>query len=93
MILNLSENPIKFSNIHDLDALIPDEPDRPLTWADIIAEEPLEGDIWVEPDYEEDSDLSSIEDEIETEVDEPGSYAGEKAGKEVRDAALEDIGT
>ncbi|KAF8425526.1 Spc98 family-domain-containing protein [Tirmania nivea] len=60
LILNLSWRPVEFARLSDLEAVKKPEPPRELTWADIIGDEPLEGDIWDPMDLEHGSELSSV---------------------------------
>ncbi|KAI9760638.1 MAG: hypothetical protein M4579_001502, partial [Chaenotheca gracillima] len=62
-LLHLSDRPAAHSNIEDLESLtVPDLPPQ-LTWADIIAEDPLdETGVWDDIDYAADS---SEEDDLE----------------------------
>ena len=56
LFLNLSDRPVDKSRVGDLDLLRPSEPPSSLTWAEIIAEDPLtEEGIWDEPDFGDDS--------------------------------------
>ncbi|KAH0608252.1 uncharacterized protein H6S33_002304 [Morchella sextelata] len=52
LFLTLSDRPLENAHLDDLDALIrPDQGPKGLTWADIIAEDPLEGEIWKDVDF------------------------------------------
>ncbi|OCL02098.1 hypothetical protein AOQ84DRAFT_327860 [Glonium stellatum] len=52
LLLQLSDRPVEKSNIEDLDLLKPPDPAQSLTWADIIAEDPLDEEgIWENIDY------------------------------------------
>ena len=53
LLLQLSDNPAEKSRIEDLDALQPDLLPLPLTWSEVIAEDPLDNSsgIWDSIDY------------------------------------------
>ncbi|KAF2235860.1 hypothetical protein EV356DRAFT_531420 [Viridothelium virens] len=56
LLLHLSDRPVNKSRIEDLDLLQPPESPLALTWAKILAEDPLtEKDIWDEPNYSDES--------------------------------------
>ncbi|KAL9084520.1 MAG: hypothetical protein Q9165_008023 [Trypethelium subeluteriae] len=56
LLLNLSDRPVEKARIEDLDLPRPSESPQSLTWAKIVAEDPLtEEDIWDEPNYGEES--------------------------------------
>ncbi|KAH8149715.1 uncharacterized protein LAJ45_06346 [Morchella importuna] len=69
LFLTLSDRPLENAHLDDLDALIRhDQGPKGLTWADIIAEEPLEGEIWKDVDFgAESSDEWSEEGEDDVE--------------------------
>lgn len=79
LLLHLSHRPVEKSNVNDLELLKPPEPPPPLTWVEIIADDPLDEEgIWDIPEY----DADTSEDEISwkeqissnhTEVDPPSS--------------------
>ncbi|KAI9767023.1 MAG: hypothetical protein M1840_005982 [Geoglossum simile] len=55
-ILQLSDQPLIKSNVEDLELLKPPEPPPPLTWSDIIRDDPLtEEGIWENVDFAADS--------------------------------------
>lgn len=58
LLLQLSERPVDHSNLAKLAPLEPELPPAPLTWADIVAEDPLEDwdGIWKNVDFTETSD-------------------------------------
>lgn len=52
MFLSLSDRPVEKANVEDLEKIKPPEPQAELTWADIIAEDPLDEEgIWDDIDY------------------------------------------
>lgn len=51
LLLELSNEPLKNTHLSDLERLIPPSPPKELTWADIIADDPLEGEIWDDVDF------------------------------------------
>ncbi|KAI5780906.1 Spc98 family-domain-containing protein [Geopyxis carbonaria] len=51
VILELSDEPLKKALVSDLDKLVKPPPPPELTWGDIIADEPLDGDIWTDVDF------------------------------------------
>lgn len=51
LFLALSDRPLENSHLDDLDALIAPEEEKVLTWEDIIADDPLEGEIWKDVDF------------------------------------------
>lgn len=51
LFLLISDRPLENSRLDDLDALIPLEEPKGLTWEDIIAADPLEGEIWQDVDF------------------------------------------
>jgi len=51
LLLELSDEPLNKTRLSDLDALVPPSPPKELTWEDIIAEDPLEGEIWDDVDF------------------------------------------
>lgn len=51
LFLLISDRPLENSRLDDLDALVPAEEPKGLTWADIIADDPLHGDIWRDVDF------------------------------------------
>lgn len=63
-LLQFSDNPAENSKIEDLEKLIPEPIPAPLTWADIIAEDPLDNrdGIWDNVDFA--ADGSDIDDEV-----------------------------
>jgi gamma-tubulin complex component 5 len=52
LFLNLSDRPVEKSNVEALELLRPPTPpESPLTWDEIVADDPLSGDIWDEVSY------------------------------------------
>ena len=53
LLLQLSDRPVQESRVEDLKLLRPDTSPAPLTWADIIADDPLDDEdgIWKDIDY------------------------------------------
>lgn len=51
LFLALSDRPLENSHLDDLDALIPPEETKGLTWEDIIADDPLIGEEWKDVDF------------------------------------------
>lgn len=51
LLLDLSNEPLKNTHLADLERLLPPSPPKQLTWADIIADDPLEGEIWDDVDF------------------------------------------
>ncbi|KAI9855629.1 MAG: hypothetical protein M1813_009675 [Trichoglossum hirsutum] len=65
LILHLSDQPLTKSNVKDLERLKPPEPPPPLTWWDIIADDPLtEEGIWDDVDFTADSSDEEYMEEI-----------------------------
>ena len=63
-LLQLSDQPARRSTIESLHALQPPDPPLPLTWAEIIADEPLDEEgIWEDVDFAAESDADGLEDE------------------------------
>ncbi|KAK7509387.1 Spc98 family-domain-containing protein [Phyllosticta citriasiana] len=57
LLLNLQGDPVSKSRVDDLEKLKPADPPPPLTWADIVAEDPLDEEgIWDDVDYTPSSD-------------------------------------
>ncbi|KAK8208141.1 Spc98 family-domain-containing protein [Phyllosticta capitalensis] len=57
LLLHLQGNPVNKSRVEDLENLKPPAPPPELTWADIIAEDPLDEEgVWDDIDYERSSD-------------------------------------
>jgi gamma-tubulin complex component 5 len=63
LLLELSDEPLNKTRLSDLDALVPPSPPKELTWEDIIAEDPLEGEIWDDVDFGAESSDAWSEDE------------------------------
>ena len=58
LLLQLSDRPIQYSRIEDLDLLKPKPVAAPLTWANILADDPLDNQngLWDNVDFAQDSD-------------------------------------
>ncbi|KAK7545129.1 Spc98 family-domain-containing protein [Phyllosticta citribraziliensis] len=57
LLLHLQGDPVNQSRVEDLEKLKPPEPPPPLTWADIIADDPLDEEgLWDDVDYTRSSD-------------------------------------
>ncbi|KAK8153998.1 Spc98 family-domain-containing protein [Phyllosticta citrichinensis] len=57
LLLHLQGDPVNQSRVEDLEKLKPPEPPPPLTWADIVADDPLDEDgLWDDVDYTRSSD-------------------------------------
>ena len=52
LILALSDRPVDAAEFDESKFLVEKETEKGITWEEIIAEEPLLGDHWKEPDYE-----------------------------------------
>jgi gamma-tubulin complex component 5 len=80
LLLELSDEPLKKTRLSDLDKLVPPSPPKELTWADIVAEEPLEGEIWDDVDFgAESSDAWSGDEMAVLPIRERLRRAGEEA--------------
>jgi len=64
LLLELSKEPLKYTHLEDLDLLQPPSPPKELTWEDIIADDPLEGEIWKDVDFGAESSDAWSGDEI-----------------------------
>jgi len=64
LLLELSNEPLKKTRLTDLERLIPPSPPKELTWEDIIADDPLEGEIWDDVDFGAESSDAWSGDEI-----------------------------
>ncbi|CCX12894.1 Similar to Gamma-tubulin complex component 5; acc. no. Q8BKN5 [Pyronema omphalodes CBS 100304] len=65
LLLELSRDPIKYTRLEDLDLLNTDRtPEKELTWEDIIADDPLEGEIWDDVDFAAESSDAWSGDEV-----------------------------
>ncbi|RPB02843.1 hypothetical protein L873DRAFT_1833953 [Choiromyces venosus 120613-1] len=51
LFLSLSDRPLQNSEISDLELLVRPDAPKELTWEDIIADDPLEGEIWKDVDF------------------------------------------
>lgn len=58
LLLQLSDRPIQYSRIEDLDLLKPKQLAAPITWANILADDPLDNQdgLWDNVDFAQDSD-------------------------------------
>jgi gamma-tubulin complex component 5 len=65
LLLELSDKPLTKSRLSDLKELQPSPPPRALTWDDIIADDPLEGEIWDDVDFGAESSDAWSENEVE----------------------------
>jgi gamma-tubulin complex component 5 len=84
LFLNLSDRPVEKTNTDALDLLRPPTPPQsPITWEEILAEDPLTGDIWDEVSYS----AESSEDEL---FAEHSSIRSSKAKPSDRPADLDD---
>src|SRR5271169_5982841 len=52
LLLALSDRPVDAAEFNESKFLVEKEAENGVTWEDILAEEPLVGDHWQEPDYE-----------------------------------------
>ncbi|KAF2091058.1 hypothetical protein K490DRAFT_34128, partial [Saccharata proteae CBS 121410] len=67
LLFQLSDNPVQKAKVEDLEKLRPPTPPPALTWAEIIADDPLEEDgLWDDIDYAAESSEYEDEDEIPT---------------------------
>ena len=66
LFLQLSDQPVKNSNVEDLELLKPPDPPPPLTWSDILAADPLDDEegVWSTVDFA--ADTSEDEGSIST---------------------------
>lgn len=63
LLLALADKPFEAEDVLDNLATIPKKTvPQELTWKDIIADDPLEGDLWDDIDYAADSDISMDDD-------------------------------
>jgi gamma-tubulin complex component 5 len=88
-ILQLSDQPLTKSSVEDLELLKPPEPPPPLTWSDIVRDDPLtEEGIWENVDFTADSsDDGYTEDVQELSVlteDNQGSSASNENPRDIR---------
>lgn len=51
LFLSLSDRPLQNSEISDLELLVKPDAPKELTWEDIIADDPMEGEIWKDVDF------------------------------------------
>lgn len=51
LFLLISDRPLENSRVDDVDALVPAEEPKGLTWADIVAQDPLVGPEWQDVDF------------------------------------------
>ncbi|PWW76919.1 hypothetical protein C7212DRAFT_357533 [Tuber magnatum] len=51
LFLSLSDRPLQNSDISDLELLVKPDAPREFTWEDIIADDPMEGEIWKDVDF------------------------------------------
>ncbi|KAF8253104.1 hypothetical protein K440DRAFT_577021 [Wilcoxina mikolae CBS 423.85] len=80
LLLELSKEPLKNTRLEDLDLLEPPSPPKELTWEDIIADDPLEGEIWKDVDFgAESSDAWSGDEMAVLPIRERLRRAGEEA--------------
>ncbi|KAI9879327.1 MAG: hypothetical protein M1830_008848 [Pleopsidium flavum] len=66
LFLQLSDQPVKYSKVADLELLKPLDPPPPLTWSDILADDPLDDveGVWSNIDFA--ADTSEDEDSVST---------------------------
>ncbi|KAI9868004.1 MAG: hypothetical protein M1830_005708, partial [Pleopsidium flavum] len=66
LFLQLSNQPVKYSKVADLEQLKPLDPPPPLTWSDILADDPLDDveGVWSNIDFA--ADTSEDEDSVST---------------------------
>ncbi|KAA8900753.1 Spc98 family-domain-containing protein [Sphaerosporella brunnea] len=83
LLLELSDEPLKKTRLSDFDKLKRSPPPKELTWADIIAEEPLEGDIWQDVDFAAESSDAWSGDEMVLPIRE----RLRRAGKDVKNTS------
>ncbi|MCJ1266757.1 hypothetical protein MMC22_006642 [Lobaria immixta] len=104
LLLQLSDQPAKKSNIEDLALLKPDLLPAPLTWAEIIADDPLDNrdGIWDVVDFAADesdenddllsNDSSSVDSTLDVEFEAKGAdFDADELIVHADDAALHDI--
>jgi gamma-tubulin complex component 5 len=78
LFLNLSDRPVENSSVEALELLCPPTPPTPsITWEEIIADNPLTGDLWADETYS----TASSEDELEIRVTAKSSTTG----REIKD--------
>ena len=103
LLLNLSDRPVIKTSIESLDLIRPPESPPSLTWADIIAEDPLtEEGIWDKPDHGNDSSEDAysllsedsskvVQDALTSTLDEPDFSTAEHHIVEVDFTGLEAV--
>jgi gamma-tubulin complex component 5 len=65
LLLELSRDPIKYTRLEDLDRLEANNTsEKELTWEDIIADDPLEGELWDDVDFAAESSDAWSGDEV-----------------------------
>lgn len=75
LFLNLSDRPVENSSIEALNLIRPPSPPPPsVTWEEIVADDPLTGELWADETYS----TASSEDELETLPKAKPSRAGRK---------------
>lgn len=74
LLLQLSDRPVHKTKVEDLELIQPASPPAPLTWSDIVADDPLEDQtaLWQDIDFAADS--SDENDDVETAVSESSEY-------------------
>lgn len=78
LLLELSDKPVQKTKLEDLEKCRKETPPREMTWEDIIEEEPLEGDIWKNVDFNAESDEAWSDEEVEFEAVKGRVWEGEE---------------
>ena len=91
LMLALSDRPVDAGEFDESKFLVEKEVEKGVTWEEIVAEEPLVGDHWQEPDYEGSEDEDDWVYETTSRVIEEESASGEVEKEEkvqVQDVTL-----
>ncbi|KAE9962365.1 hypothetical protein BLS_000426 [Venturia inaequalis] len=76
LFLNLSDRPVENSSLEALNLIRPPSPPPPsISWEEIVADDPLTGELWADETYS----TASSEDELETLPAAKASRAGQKS--------------